>query len=215
MRKCQTILRCPDFAIPFDPSLILDYGCHPISHYFQPRVSSCCPITPSPTEVKDCLCEHYVHVMDWNIPNFKNQNVFQRIIAGAMAEFQKPPFAVIFLGFKGFWPPDPKDPSGWFEEINVEAEKLDRKGVHWAMLVSEEQYAKIEGKIDPDRIGSHSHLWQLLGRNGGYCGMGNPGNLSSFLTVCLRVTNLVRPLDFARYHSSFENKYIPPDYFRK
>jgi hypothetical protein len=215
MRKCQTLFRCPDFALSFDPSLILDYGCHPISHYFHPHVASCCPVTLPPNDVKDSLCEHYVHVMDWHIPQFKNQNVFQRIIAGAMAEFQKPPFALIFIGFKGFWPPDPTDPTGWFEEINVEAEKLDGKGVQWAMLVSSEQDEKIKGRKDPIRAGSHSHLWQIVQRNDGYYRMGDSGDLSSYLYDCLGIANLVRPLDLIKYHLFFENKYIPPEYFSK
>lgn len=212
MRKCQTFFRCPDFALPFDAAPILDYGCHPISHYFNPDGASCCPIALPANNIRDSLCEHYVHVVDWNIPNFKNQTVFQRIISGAMEEFRRPPFAVVFLGFKGFWPPSP---SGWFEEINVETETLNGRGVHWIMLASSEQHKKISGEIDEGRTGPHSHLWRLVEMNGGFCRMGDPGNLSRFLSDCLTVTNLVSPLDFARYHASFEGKYIHPDYFRK
>ncbi len=205
-RKCKTIFPCPDFVLPFGPMDIVNEFDHLISHIYLPRHASCCSSKRS-LRIRKSRCGHYVHVLDWKIPNFSWHPLFRRIIQGAMAEFRRDPYAILILGFKGFrgMPGDPRH-----EEINEEAEMCGR-GIHWAMFVSPIQYAKIRSGRLIDR--PHRHLWNLVNRERGFRFHGEAVEIGDILMSSLVDSGLMTIGEigvFVRNHLS--KKFAPEAY---
>lgn len=208
-RKCRTIFRCPDFVLPFDPMDIVDGFDHSISHSYLSHQASCCSSRRSlRIRRESSLCGHYVHVLDWKMPNFSSHLIFQRIIRGAMAEFYRAPYAILILGFKGYrtMPGDLRH-----EEINDEAENVSGRGIQWAMFVSPTQYLKIRSRRRIDR--PHRHLWNLVQSEGGFCFHGEAADIGSILMDSLVGAGLMTRgsiRDFVTHHLSKE--FAPEDY---
>jgi hypothetical protein len=206
-RKCKTILRCPDFILPFDVEQITARFMHPISHIYLPGKATCCPISVKPEYIKESLCGHYVHPVDWNLPHFFEDPMFKKIIDGGLNEFRKKLFGIIIIGFKGFLPPSRK---GGHEEINIALEQLVGKGIRWAMLVSREQYKKIEmGAAD-------AHLWELVGRENGMRFSGKTEEIADKLMSSLDRSGLITMRECNNlFQKIFEPTFVPRKFYKR
>jgi hypothetical protein len=200
-RKCKTILRCPDFILPFDVEQIAAKFMHPISHIYLPGRVKCCPISVKRENIKESLCGHYVHPVDWNLPRFSQYPIFRKIIDGGLNEFNDNPFGVIIIGFKGLLPPSRR---GDHEEINVALEKLDGKGILWAMLVSREQGEKIR------KSAADAHLWELVERNNGMQFSGETDEIADKLMLSLNLSGLITSRECNNlFRKTFEPIFVP------
>jgi len=206
-RKCKTILRCPDFILPFDVEQITAKFMHPISHIYLPGKATCCPISVKPENIRESLCGHYVHPVDWNMPHFSQYPMFKQIIDGGLNEFKKNPFGIIIIGFKGFLPPSRR---GNHEEINIALEHLVGKSIRWAMLVSREQYKKIE------KNAADAHLWELVGRNNGSRFSGESDEIADKLMLSLDLSGLITRRECNNlFQRTFEPMFVPRKFYKR
>jgi hypothetical protein len=199
-RGCSTLLKCPDFVIPFGSKSVTDRYNHPITHMYLPGKTSCCPIRLSPTEITGSTCGHYIHPNDWNIPNFRSILPFNKIIDKAMTQLRNDAFGIIFIGFKG---------NRNYEEINQVAEDLSGTGVHWIMYLSSSQQVSVESAPE------HFHLRDIIINDGGIFEYSSTADIAGKLNEALRVSGLMSLTELIDYNNRFDDRYSSKEHWER
>jgi len=199
-RGCKTLLKSPDFVVPFGAANITDRYNHPITHSYLPGNTSCCPISVAPSSISGSICGHYVHAIDWKVPDLQITHPFKKIITSTIDSLHDNAKAIIFLGFKG---------NKIYEEINTEIERLSGTGLHLFMILSESQKDKVESAE------VHHHLRDLVLANSGQFMYLNPPDMACYLMSELCSSGLVDINDLLTFESMFEAGYVPVEYWER